>query len=68
MTEIDPKDFGALEANVRNLTTEIHLLRQDMQMVQALINQSKGGLWVVVFIAGGISSAITIFIKKLFGA
>jgi hypothetical protein len=27
MSDIDPKDFGALEADVRTLTAEVRLLR-----------------------------------------
>ena len=65
--DIDPKEFGALEADVKNLMREIHLLRQEMSAVNAMINQGKGGLYVLVLAAGSIGSAITLFIKKLFG-
>lgn len=67
MSEIDPKDFGALEADVKNLMREIHLLRQEMARVNAAINQGKGGLYVMLLMAGAIGSAITLFFKKIFG-
>lgn len=67
MSEIDPKDFGALEADVKNLMREIHLLRQEMAKVNAMINQGKGGIYVLVLAAGAIGSAITFFLKKIFG-
>lgn len=66
MTEIDPKEFGALQADVKTLTTEIHLLRQEMGQVNAMINQGKGGLYVILIAAGAIGSAITLFFKKFF--
>lgn len=66
MTEIDPQDFGALQANVQTLTQEIHLLRQEMAHVNAMINQGKGGLYVIVLAAGAVGSTITLLVKKLF--
>lgn len=65
--EIDPKEFGALEADVRTLTMEVRLLRAEMAAVNAAINQGKGGLWVVVMAAGAFGAALTLMIKKLFG-
>lgn len=64
--QIDPKEFGALQADVKTLTTEIHLLRQEMIGVNAMLNQGKGGLYVLLLTAGAIGSAITLFVKKLF--
>jgi len=66
MSEIDPKDFGALQADVKNLMQEIHLLRQEMARVNAAINQGKGGVYVMLLMAGAIGSAITMFLKKIF--
>jgi len=67
MSEIDPKDFGALQADVKTLTSEIHLLRQEMVHVNAMINQGKGGLYVLVLAAGAVGSAITLLFKKMLG-
>jgi hypothetical protein len=67
VSEINPQEFGALQADVRTLTNEIHLLRQEMAGVNAAINQGKGGLWVVVMAAGAISSVVTLGVKKFFG-
>ncbi len=64
--EIDPQEFGALQADVKTLTNEIHLLRKEMVGVTAMINQGKGGLYVLLLTAGAIGSAITLFVKKLF--
>jgi hypothetical protein len=67
MSDVDPKEFGALEADVRNLMKEIHLLRQDMKMMKETIDQTKGGIWVVMGIAGAVGSALTLGVKRLFG-
>lgn len=64
MDEITGKDFGALEAEVRILITEVNLLRQEMMKVNATINQGKGGLYVLLLTAGAVGSAITLFVKK----
>lgn len=68
MSQIDPQEFGALQADVRTLTHEIHLLRGEMAQVNAAINQGKGGLWVIVMSAGVLGSAITLVFKKIFGS
>ena len=64
---ITEKDFGALEAEVKILINEVHLLRKEMQQVNAVINQGKGGLYVLLLTAGAIGSAITLVFKKVFG-
>jgi len=63
---IDPKEFGALQADVKTLTTEIHLLRKEMVTINASINQGKGGLYVLLLAAGSIGSLLTLGIKKIF--
>lgn len=66
MGEIDPKEFGALQADVKTLTAEIHLLRKEMVGINAAINQGKGGMYILLLAAGSIGSIVTISIKKLF--
>lgn len=46
---ITEKDFGALEAEVKILINEVHLLRKEMQQVNAVINQGKGALYHALF-------------------
>ena len=65
--EIDPKEFGALEADVRTLTEEVRMLRKEMAQVNAAINQGKGGLWILMLVAGAVGASVTMFIKKMFG-
>jgi hypothetical protein len=65
---ITEKDFGALQAEVKILINEVHLLRKEMQQVNAVINQGKGGLYVLLLAAGSIGAGFTLLIKKIFGA
>jgi hypothetical protein len=67
MNDVSPKEFGALEADVRNLMNEIHLLRQDMKTMKEVIDQTRGGIWVVMALAGTVGGAITLAVKRLFG-
>lgn len=64
---ITEKDFGALEAEVKILINEVHLLRKEMAQVNAVINQGKGGLYVLLISAGALGSAVTLLFKKVFG-
>ena len=63
---VTDKDFGALEAEVRILIKEVHLLRQEMAQVNAVIKQGKGGLYVLLLTAGIVGSAVTLLVKKIF--
>jgi len=63
---ITEKDFGSLEAEVKIIINEVHLLRKEMAQVNATINQGKGGLYVLLLSAGAIGSAITLFMKRMF--
>lgn len=67
MSDVNPQEFGALQADVKTLTAEIHLLRKEMADVTAMLNQGKGGIYMMIFTAGALGSFITIGIKKLFG-
>ena len=62
MSEIDPREFGKLEAQVEALQTEVHALRQDIKTLLEMANKSKGGFFVGMAIAsvvGGIISFIS---------
>ena len=65
MDEITGKDFGALEAEVRILINEVHLLRQEMVKVNEVINQGKGGLYILLMTAGIVGSVFTLLAKKI---
>jgi hypothetical protein len=59
MSDIDPREFGRLEAEVHSLRAQMTLLQKDMRELLELANRSKGGLWVGMSIAamlGGVFS------------
>jgi hypothetical protein len=61
MTEIDPREFGRLEAEVHSLRNQVANMQEDIKRLLALANRSKGGLWVGMTLAsffGGVVSWI----------
>lgn len=59
MSDIDPREFGKLEAQVESLQTEVHALRDDVKKLLELANKSKGGFWVGMSIASAIGGVLT---------
>ena len=61
MSEIDPREFGKLEAQVEALQSEVHAMREDIKQLLEMANKSKGGMFVgmaISSIVGGIISFI----------
>lgn len=61
MSDIDPREFGRLEAEVSALQDEVAGLRADVQELLELANKSKGGFWIGMAVAsglGGIAGAL----------
>lgn len=63
MVEVDPRDYGKLEAQVEriikdvdNLSDEIKQLKESIQAIRDLMEQSKGG-WKTLVYLGGVASA-----------
>ncbi len=59
MTEIDPREFGRLEAEVTSLRNQVTAMQHDIKTLLEMANRSKGGLWAGMTIAsmvGGIVS------------
>ena len=66
MSEIDPREFGKLEAQVEALQIEVHGLRQDIKLLLEMANKSKGGMFVGMAIASFIGGVITFIADRLF--
>ena len=66
MSEIDPREFGKLEAQVEALQVEVHALRQDIKALLEMANKSKGGMFVGMAIASFIGGVITFIADRLF--
>jgi hypothetical protein len=65
MSDIDPREFGKLEAQVEALQTEVHALRQDIKTLLEMANKSKGGFFVGMAIASVIGGIITFVADRL---
>jgi ABC-type Zn uptake system ZnuABC Zn-binding protein ZnuA len=65
MSEIDPREFGKLEAQVEALQTEVHALRQDIKTLLEMANKSKGGFFVGMAIASVVGGIISFIATKV---
>ncbi|CAB4136640.1 hypothetical protein UFOVP308_37 [uncultured Caudovirales phage] len=65
MSEIDPREFGKLEAQVEALQAEVHGLRQDIKQLLEMANKSKGGMFVGMAIASFIGGLVTFVADRL---
>jgi hypothetical protein len=65
MSDIDPREFGKLEAQVEALQIEVHGLRQDIKLLLEMANKSKGGMFVGMAIASFIGGIITFVADRL---
>ena len=66
MSDIDPREFGKLEAQVEALQKEVHALRDDVKQLLEMANKSEGGLWVGMSVASAIGGVITFVADRLF--
>jgi hypothetical protein len=66
MSDIDPREFGKLEAQVEALQKEVHALRDDVKQLLEMANKSKGGLWVGMSVASALGGVITFVADRLF--
>lgn len=66
MSEIDPREFGKLEAQVEALNVEVHALRNDVKTLLELANKSKGGFWMGMTIASTLGGVLTFVADRLF--
>lgn len=65
MSEIDPREFGKLEAQVQALQTEVHGLRDDVKTLLELANKSKGGFWMGMTIASAVGGLLTFIGERI---
>ena len=59
MTEIDPREFGRLEAEVHSLRAQVTSLQQDVRTLLEMANKSKGGLWAGMTLASMLGGLIS---------
>jgi hypothetical protein len=66
MSEIDPREFGKLEAQVELLQAEVHGLRDDVKQLLEMANKSKGGFWMGMTIASTLGGLLTFVADRVF--
>lgn len=62
---IDPREFGALEANVAQLQREVRELSVKVDALLTLAERGRGAWWTVTLMVGALSSALTLALKYL---
>ena len=65
MSEIDPREFGKLEAQVEALQTEVHAMREDIKALLEMANKSKGGMFVGMAIASVLGGIVSFVVGKM---
>ena len=58
MSDIDPREFGRLEAEVNALQDEVSGLRDDVKELLELADKSKGGFWIGMAIVSGVGGIV----------
>ena len=59
MTEIDPREFGRLEAEVTSLRNQVTAMQTDIKTLLEMATRSKGGLWAGMTIASMLGGAVS---------
>jgi hypothetical protein len=59
VSDIDPKEFGRLQAQVDRLEADVAELRDDIKTLLELANKSKGGFWMGMTIASALGGVVT---------
>jgi len=65
MSEIDPREFGKLEAQVEALQSEVHAMREDIKALLEMANKSKGGMFVGMAIASILGGVVSFIATKV---
>ena len=65
MSEIDPREFGKLEAQVEALQSEVHAMREDIKALLEMANKSKGGMFVGMAIASVLGGVVSFIATKV---
>ena len=58
MSDIDPRDFGRLEAKVEELGRGMAALAEQLATVNATLNEARGG-WRVLLMVGGAGATLS---------
>jgi GTP1/Obg family GTP-binding protein len=54
---IDRRDYGRMEAQVEQLTKDVHVLKETVEVMRDMMQQAQGG-WKTIMIIGGVASTV----------
>jgi GTP1/Obg family GTP-binding protein len=54
---IDRRDYGRMEAQVEQLTKDVHTLKETVETMRDMMQQAQGG-WKTVMLIGGVASTV----------
>jgi hypothetical protein len=57
MSEIDPRDFGVLEAEVEELKKKVDAMTDKLDTILTTLNEAKGGWRMLMGVAGAAAAA-----------
>lgn len=57
MSDIDPREYGRLEARVDHLEGMVRDMSEDIRAMRDILEQSKGGWRVMVFLGSAAATA-----------
>ena len=58
---IDRRDYGHMEAQVEQLTKDVHTLKVTMELMRDMMQQARGG-WRTIMMLSGVAAAIGAFV------
>lgn len=64
MNEIDPQEFGRLEAKVEAMEKTIEKMSRDLDQLVALANQGRGAFWIAMLLGGSIGAGVSALVSK----
>ena len=64
MSEIDPQEFGRLEAKVEQMEKTIERMAGQIDQLLALANQGRGAFWIAMILGGTIGSVASFVMSK----
>ena len=56
MSDINLREYGQLEADVRHLQASMQAMQTDIKAMRDLLEQSRGG-WKMLMLLGGVASS-----------
>ena len=70
MSDIDPQEFGRLEAKVEAMEKTVEKMARQIDELVALVNQGRGAFWIAMILGGTIGSIASFIVNKVvnFGA